>query len=127
MDAFTAIVTALAPIAQENEWAIEPEIYDGKNRYYITYNYADINGADFGDDKPSCDVSDVQVHFFMPAETPDKRKLDYWQYKKAIRKALFDNGFTYPSVQALYEKSDDRQADCWHLVFECEYTEDADT
>jgi hypothetical protein len=127
MDALTAIRRALADATSRHGWPIEPEIYDGQEAYYITYNYADINGADFSDDTPSCDVADVQIHFFMPSKTEDGRKLDYWDYKAEIRKALFTNGFTYPSVEIIYEKSEDRQKDCWHLIFECEYTEYADT
>ena len=127
MDAFTAIRTALAEIASDYGWPMEPEIYEGTADYYITYNYADINGGDYGDDTPGCDVSDVQIHFFMPAETEDRRKLDYWEYKQLIRKALFEGGFTYPSVAIMYERSDDQQTASWHLTFECEYTEEADT
>ena len=127
MDALTAIRNALLPITSEHGWPLEPEIYDGEKDYYITYNYADINGADFSDDMPSCDVADVQIHFFMPAETEDHRKRDYWNYKVSIRHALFSNGFTYPSLTVLQERSEDRQPDCWHLIFECAYTEEADT
>lgn len=77
---------------------------------YFTFNYADDRVADFGDDSPLHVVAYMQIHYFSPMGK------DYLCMKKQVRKALFDAGFTYPSVtDATIVENGIR-----HLIFECE-------
>lgn len=122
MTAFKAIREALLPITTKYKWPLEPNMYDGTENYYITYNYADDRGGDFGDDSPLCNVADIQVHFFMPQKDKAK-KLNFIPYKEEIRRALYQNDFTYPVVRTISNTDTDRQMDVWHIVFECEYVE----
>lgn len=123
MTALNAIRDALLPITTKYGWPIEPTTYDGDSKYYITYNYADDRGADFGDDVPNCNLASVQIHFFMP-QRDGKKNLNFQGYKKEIRDALFANEFSYPEINIIPEQDEDRQSDVWHLCFACEFIED---
>ena len=123
MTALEAIRGALVPVTTKYGWPIEPTIYDGDSRYYITYNYADDRGEDFGDSAPGCNLASMQIHFFMP-QRDGKKLLSYQGYKKEIREALFAADFTYPAVTVIPEHDADRQSDIWHICFECEFIED---
>ena len=115
--AFSAIKTALAIFG----YPVHPGKYEGAAPRYFTYNYADNHGADFGDDRPSCDVADVQVHLFLPIVDPEtKARVNFIPTQQSVRHALYSAGFTYPSVTVLREND----TNTWHLVFECEFEED---
>lgn len=84
-----------------------PEFYGGDDDVYTTFNISTI-GDDFGDDAPAHEVNFVQVHLFAPFgfNTVDCRK--------KIKRALFDAGLTWPSVE------DATDGDGQHFVFEGE-------
>lgn len=118
MTAFGAIQAALNHLGVP----CVPGTYDGDKDTYITYNYALIRGADFGDNSPACDVADVQVHYFMPQRDPKTHKqINYQPIRKEIRDSLFAAGFTYPTVEVIDDR--DEAIAIWHLVFECQYEE----
>ena len=116
MTAFEAIQEALSGM----EIPLTPYTYRGEEEKYITYNYASDSGADFGDDAPECDLTSVQVHYFMPIVNAKRQHESFLQAKKQIRAALFAAGFTYPQITVMEETD----TNTWHLVFECEYIED---
>lgn len=90
-----------------------PDLYDGENESYFTYNYADEAPADYGDNAPSCAVASVQVHLFLPLwENPGRMK-------REVRAALAHAGFTCPSVTAFADPGGKKK----HLIFECEFEE----
>ena len=116
MTAFEAVQNALSFL----EIPCLPYTYEGSAPKYITYNYAADRGADFGDDAPSCDLTDMQIHFFMPIVNQQKKHEPFIHYKQQIRRHLFESGFTYPHITVLEEK----ETNTWHLIFECEYVEE---
>ena len=104
-----------------------PDSYTGKDsarpERWITYNFAADNGALYGDDAPNAVVHSIQVHLFMPANK------NFFAIKNSIRNALFEDGFTYPSIP-LNTVDEVTTANSGthkirHIVFECE-TEDED-
>lgn len=116
MNAFAAINQALKPMG----YPCKPYLYDGKEPKYFVYNYALIQGADFGSDAPGTTVASVQVHLYMPVTDPKTHsKLNYRSDMLAARDALFSAGFTFPEITILREDTEDM----WHIVFECEYEE----
>ena len=122
MDAFTAIKT----VATSLGYPCSPNRYTGKESRYIEYNYAVINGGNYGDDRPECNVASIQVHLYLP------QKENFLARMKALQEALFEAGFTWPSITTLRE-DDELQAESSgtklpidgvrHIVFECEYEE----
>ena len=91
---------------------IIPDLQTGKESEYITYNYADDRGGDFGDEEPYGNLVSVQVHYCCDLSRP------YTAVKRTIRRALDGAGFTYPSVTE--QNTEIRR----HLIFECEYFEE---
>ena len=116
MTAFSAIQNALGGM----EIPVKPYTYRGEEEKYITYNYANDAGADFGDDAPGCDLTSVQVHYFMPIINSKGKHENFLAIKKEIRNALHEAGFTYPQVTVMEEQ----ETNTWHLIFECEFVED---
>ena len=115
MTALAAIWSALKPLGLP----MHPHLYEGTEDRYITYNYTDDRGADYGDDVPDCNLVSVQVHYVAPLdESPT-------QMKQAIRSALFAAGFTYPVIidQSDAQNTVERKSSLTHLIFECEYLE----
>lgn len=104
------IRTALAPFG----YPCKPNIYEGSERKYFTFNVADERGTDFGDNEPGSILLNMQIHFFLP------RKENYISEKKKIREALFAAGFTYPVVTELIETENNIR----HIVYECDITEE---
>lgn len=100
------IIEALKPF----EIPVIPDVYEGNEKEYCTFNYADDRGGDFGDNKPLTDIAYMQIHYFAPL------KKDYLKKKREIRKALFEAGFTYPEVT----ENNEYENGIRHLVFECE-------
>ena len=122
MNAYTAIRAALAPF----KYPCVPNLYTGKENKFFTYNYASINGNDFGDDRPGCNVASVQVHLFLPV------KENFIQTMNSVQQVLFDEGFTWPSVtmQSEYDEIETEQDGVRqgldgvrHIIFSCEYEE----
>lgn len=109
MTTFNKIIQAIQPFGLPHR----PDIYEGnaKNGWF-TYNYADDRGADFADDGPDAVLVTVQVHLFLPVET------DYIAMKNNVRKALYQQGFTFSEISYFVE-------DNWrHIVFECDILEE---
>lgn len=100
------IIKALEPFGIP----VKPDFYNGPEPKYFTFNYADDRGADYGDNMPLSAVVYMQIHYFCPMTE------DYLYAKKKIRKALFNAGFTYPSVTDATIAEDEIR----HLVFECD-------
>lgn len=118
MTAFAAIQKALKQFG----YPVVPDKYDGKEKRYIVYNYALLQGADFGDDAPGANLASVQVHLYLPVWQDDRRsgKNNYRADLDKIRNALFGWGFTYPEVTVLRHD----ETETYHIVFECEYEEE---
>ena len=114
MNAYEAAYQALAPLGVP----VCPESYDGTEPIYITYNHADDHGADFGDNRPSCNVVVMQVHLFHPYKT-FRMRANYLAWKPIVRDLLMAAGFTYPDVTVLT----DPPANIAHLVFTAEFEE----
>lgn len=80
---------------------------------YCTFSYSEIPD-DFGDDAPGAMRYLCQVHYYAPWKTGDGESNNTLTKRKALRRALFDAGFTYPSV----ENASD--GDSQHFTFEFE-------
>lgn len=91
-----------------------PDVYTGDDlNTWITYNLAEEHGDLFGDNAPNAVVQTVQVHLFI------RTGRSYTALKNAIRTALFEAGFTWPTVTTDYE-SDQKLR---HIVFETEFND----
>lgn len=110
MNASKIIVQALSQF----RYPCNINCYDGSEKKYFTFNYADERGADYGDNEPGCIKVSMQIHFFLPMDQ------DHIQEKKQIREALFAAGFTYPVVTELIETENNVR----HIVYECDITEE---
>ena len=102
--AFTLIKAAVTPIEAY------PDHIPAKKTAYVTYNIADDRGKVFADDTATERVQAIQVHYYCPQGT------NYLTTLKTIRDGLVAQGFTYPTVQVLYETDTNSH----HLIFECE-------
>ena len=110
MTANQIIINALKPFG----YPCKPNFYNGGEKKYFTFNYADERGADYGDNQPGCILSSMQIHFFLPM------KENCIKEKKEVRKALFKAGFTYPVVIEITEEENSTR----HIVYECDITEE---
>ena len=100
------IVSALRPFGLP----IAENLYEGKEKKYFTYNFADDRMEDAGDDTAQAYVAYLQIHYFCPMSD------SYADMKRSIRRALIGAGFTPPSVVDASDTADRTR----HLVFECE-------
>ena len=89
---------------------ITPDFSGDGAEEYITFTFPDDSAAVFGDDVPLEVVSEVWIHYFLPASK------DYLEVKREIRKVLLAAGFTYPKVTVLMEPGNKTR----HIIFECE-------
>jgi len=111
MTTFQKIIEALRPFG----CPCVPDIYkDGESDKWFTYNYASDYGTGYSDDEPEFAIVSIQVHLFLP------EREDFIHLKKKVRRALFNQGFTFPEVTVLLEKDTGTR----HLVFECDIEED---
>lgn len=76
---------------------------------YVVYNTVNESPVNFGDDTPENVVVDLQVHLYLPAHQ------NFFDLKNKLCKALFEQGFTYPSIPLNQVEKDVR-----HIVFEFE-------
>ena len=109
MTAFQNIVEAIKGFG----YPYEPDLYTGTDKKYFTYNYADDRGDLYGDNEPGTIIASVQVHFFLPIGE------NFIREKNKIRKALFQQGFTYPEATIETEKENEIR----HIIFECDIEE----
>ena len=78
---------------------------------YVVYNFAAETPMNFGDDSPNSIIADLQVHLYLPANQ------NFFDLKMKLTKALFEQGFTYPSVVLNTVESNQTVR---HIVFEFE-------
>ena len=90
--------------------------FGGGNSEYITFNYVKDGAELFADDQPIEDISSMQIHYFLPSTK------DYLEAKRKIRRAILEEGGTYPDVTVLMEPDNKTR----HIVFECEFENDYD-
>lgn len=112
LDINSTITSALAPIGLP----VAERLYEGDEESFLTFVIADDAGADHGDDLPGTDTVYIQVHLVCPWES------DYSTLRRRIRRALIDNGFTWPDVTDLSDESNRLR----HIVFECAIDNDFD-
>lgn len=91
-------------------YPIAQDIYTGSDDIYFVWNVADDRGVIFCDDVSVSDVISIQIHLYVPDS------FNYLGIKKKIRKALIDNGFSYPQFNAFFDEETKKR----HLVFSCE-------
>lgn len=78
---------------------------------YVVYNFAGEYPDNFGDDSPGSMIADLQVHLYLPSNK------NFFDLKLKLLKALFAQGFTYPSVPLNTVESNNTVR---HIVFEFE-------
>lgn len=110
MTVFEKIVKAIEPFG----FPFKPDTYTGCKERYFTYNFADERAELYGDDAPIEVTAYVQIHLFMPEEE------NFIKIKNQVKKALFDQGFTYPAVTIDLERDVKKR----HIIFECEIDEE---
>lgn len=110
MTTFEKIIAAIAPFGFPHV----PDLYSGSSDRWITYNYADDYGGSFADDLPETVIVSVQVHLFLPLQE------NFTQLKNQVRNALFEQGFTFPSITIQTEE----ERGIRHIIFECDIEEE---
>lgn len=78
---------------------------------YVVYNIVGETPDNFGDDAPENVVVDLQVHLYLPANE------NFFDLKNKLCKALFQQGFTYPSIPL---NEVEENGTVRHIVFEFE-------
>ncbi len=100
-----ALMDALDPILPG---CVFPNTYVGKAVEYIVTNYTTVPSV-YAERLPAAARHLVQVHYFLPTgKNPNPNKL-------AIQRALYNSGFTWPSITPAHESQGQ------HWVLECEY------
>ena len=99
------LVTALTPLYSGK---IFPDVYVGPEVEYVVYNYS-ILPAVHAESAPQAARYLVQVHLYSP------REKDPTEAILALERALWDAGFTWPSM------TDASDAEGQHHVLQCEY------
>lgn len=111
MTTFEKIIKAIEPFGFPHA----PDVYKGDNKVgWITYNYSDDYGDNYSDDAPGAVVVTVQVHLFLPLQK------DFIRLKNKIRRALFEEGFTFADITILVEDEEKIR----HIIFECDAIEE---
>lgn len=108
MTEFEKIIAAVKPFG----FPYAPDIYEGSEERFFVYNYADDRAVLYADDAPAAVMASVQVHLYIPADE------NFITLKNRVRRALHQQGFTYPDVTVL------REAKNRHIVFECDIEEE---
>lgn len=86
-----------------------PKMYKGTASEYVYFQFVTTNGDDYGDDRARAVVSNIQIHWITPAD------YDYLEKQNRIRKALVDEGFSFPYTTETPDVETDR-----HIIFETE-------
>lgn len=87
-----------------------PDFNTNGESTYVVYNIVNESPSCFGDDTPEDVIVDLQAHLYLPAQQ------NFFDLKNKLCKALFQQGFTYPSIP-LNEVEDGKVR---HIVFEFE-------
>lgn len=96
---------------------VEPDIYSGSMRRYITYTYEDERPNMQGDNLTLADTAYIQIHYFTP------REYGYMADKHKIRDYLEKNSFKVTSIRCWMEDKTTSFPNIRHLLFETNYTE----
>lgn len=86
-----------------------PDFNTQNEDVYVVYNIVGETPTNFGDDVPESTIVDLQVHLYLPTHQ------NFFEIKNKLCKALFSQGFTYPSIPLNQVEKDVR-----HIVFEFE-------
>lgn len=78
---------------------------------YVVYNIVSETPYNFGDDVPADIITDLQAHLYLPANR------NFFDLKLKLTRALFEQGFTYPSVVL---NTTEENNTVRHIVFEFE-------
>lgn len=105
MNTFEKIVAAVAPFG----YPYAPDVYNGPETHWFTYNYADDRGELFGDDDCVETTEYIQLHLFLPVTE------NFLTLKNDVRKALVAQGFTYASITVVTEAEEKLR----HIIWEC--------
>lgn len=104
MNVDAAAMAAISPIFPD----CAPNEYHGDALEYVTWNAYTIPEA-YGERLPAAARYPVQVHYYLPnGENPNPGKLK-------LQRALFDRGFTWPSI------TNASDSEGQHYVLECNY------
>ena len=105
MDVIERLRDAVLPVVA----VCVPDLYDGDAVEYCTFT-VDESPEDFGDNAPNQMRHLVQLHYYLPpAGEKDPRTT-----KRALCRAIFGAGFTYPEVTNASDETGQ------HFVFEFE-------
>lgn len=92
-----------------------PDFNTNGEETFCVYNFSSETPDNFGDDAPGAIIADLQVHLYMPAGE------NFFALRKQLRQALFEQGFTYPSVTLNTTEEDNTVR---HITFEFEDDEE---
>ena len=109
MTTFEKIIAAIEPFGCPHA----PDVYREKAQRWFTYNYADDYGTNYSDDAPGAVIASIQVHLFLPIDD------DFIRIKNKVRRAIFQQGFTFPEITVLTEDDEKLR----HIIFECDTIE----
>lgn len=102
-DVDTVLQAAISPL-----FPCAPNQYHGKELEYVVWNYYQISSV-YAEDLPAAARYPTQVHYYLPhGKNPNTGKLQ-------LQRALFDAGFTWPSI------TNASDSEGQHYVLECEY------
>lgn len=87
-----------------------PNVYTGEKLEYVVWNYTEIPSV-YAERAPQASRYLCQVHLYLP------HKQDPLDDIQALRWALFDADFTWPSL------TDASDSEGQHWVLECQYTD----
>lgn len=88
-----------------------PDFNTQNENTYVVYNIVVETPVNFGDDAPESTIVDLQVHLYLPAHQ------NFFDLKNKLCKALFQQGFTYPSIPL---NEVEENGTVRHIVFEFE-------
>lgn len=87
-----------------------PDFNTQNENTYVVYNIVGETPVNFGDDAPEACIIDLQAHLYLPAHQ------NFFEIKNKLAKALFQQGFTYPSIPL----NEVEKGQVRHIVFEFE-------
>lgn len=104
-DLDNAAMAAISPLFPD---ACAPNVYEGSAVEYVVWNAYQIPEV-YAERRPAAARYPTQVHYFLPNDkNPTEGKL-------ALQRALFEHGFTWPSV------TNASDSEGQHYVLECDY------
>lgn len=92
------IIAAVTPIVPTCVPGVYVPGVGQENAVYCTFNYSE-NPDSFGDDAPEAMRYLCQLHFYAPQRSADGMSNNTLATRKALRRAIFAAGFTYPSAE----------------------------